>query len=70
MATLTTYCRYPDDDEVTYVSYEFADVEAAEAARDHVLELVRAGGIFHLPGDETWPMPFHADTVAAVAVKM
>jgi hypothetical protein len=56
--------------EVTHVSYRFESLQAAAAVRDLVLELVKAGGIFHLADcDGIEPIPFHAETVAAVAVR-
>lgn len=67
MVTLTLVCQYPDDAATTSVSYGFEDARSAEMARDAVLRLVAAGGLFYLaPVDQLGRMPFHASTVAAI----
>jgi hypothetical protein len=55
---------------VDYTSGGYALQAAAAAAREVVLELVKAGGIFHLAdSDGIEPIPFHAETAAAVGIR-
>ena len=68
MATLTIWCRYPDDDELTSVSYGFDTTDEAQSARDAIQD--RAGGNPHLADVGIGPVPFHADTVWRITTHM